>query len=144
MHGGILALVLAALILGFAPLIHALCIGQPSVTSSTHVMADGTVMTMPATGQAMASSSIEVSSSDTFASAVTSHNNTSDSSGLIGTIALSLLPAFLVAVLCWLFRKPIQDAISDPANLLDRLMRAPPLLLRPFSVDLNQLNISRT
>ena len=143
-RGGILALILAALIVGFAPLIHALCIGQPSVASSTHVMADGTVMTMPATEQSIGTSSTDTSASGTYASTATSHSGAPDTSGLIGTIALSLLPAFLAAALCWLFREPIHDALSNPAHLLERLMRAPPLLLRPFSVDLNRLGISRT
>jgi hypothetical protein len=139
-----LALIVTALIVGFAPLIHALCIGQPSDTSSTHVMADGTVMTMPASEQSMESPSTDAPTNRTFESTTTSHSSAPDTSGLIGTIALSLLPAFIAAVLCWLFRKPIQDAISDPPNLLGQLMRAPPLLMRPFSVDLNRLSISRT
>jgi len=117
------ALFLAALIFGFAPLVHSMCVGE-AVSVSQHVMTDGTLM------------ATDVSQHDA---------DHTDEGILLGLIALTLAPAFLALRRLWRYFKQLLSA-PQLTNRLDRRLdcKPPKILHRPTMVDLTSLGISRT
>lgn len=142
--GKVIALVLTALIIGFAPLIHALCVGQPVSALSTHVMADGSSMTMPNLG-----SKAEEPATTEVVTGIQTYlmsNNTLGAIGdssLIGLIALTLAPACFVLVGLLLSRRLRVWSVKI-LQVIQSRWQPPPIFHRPTMVDLTSLGISRT
>lgn len=148
-----LALLLTLIVLGFAPLFHAMCIGQANTKVHTHVMADGTIMsTMNNMAHAnhvmpQASHSAVAFSVATQASEATPLESWSFSVGALhpGQNLLLLVPAIIVLLLGFWFAKPRgSTALHRCQRIRFRGLRPPQILHRPAMVDLISLGISRT
>lgn len=148
-----IALLLTLIVFGFAPLFHAMCIGQVNTKVHTHLMADGTIMsTMNNMAHAnhvmpQASHSGVPFSVVAQASAASPLESWSLSVGALhpGQIMLLLVPAIIVLLLCfWLAKPRGSTALHRCQRILFRGLRPPQILHRPTMVDLISLGISRT
>lgn len=157
-RGRAIAFVLAALILGFAPLVHAMCVGQTHNATSTHMMPDGSTMAMP-DGSTMVMPEVNAATTTleaptVFQSVLTVLRGTAgelvnpvgsvNELTLLGLIALSLAPACLVLLGLRLARRVTRDSLQVAVRRAVATLRPPPILHRPTMVDLLSLGISRT
>jgi hypothetical protein len=139
-----IAFVLAALIIGFAPLVHAMCVGQTHNVSATHMMADGSTMVMPEAGSAPASGAEPIISEAKVIGLTTEAGGPMDDLTLLGLIALSLAPACLVLLGLRLARRVNLDSLQVAVRRKVASWRPPPIFHQPTMVDLLSLGISRT
>jgi hypothetical protein len=139
-RGRAIAFVLAALIIGFAPLVHAMCVGETHTATSAHMMADGSSMVMPDSGDASAD---DVSTGIAQASAMTQNSAMTQDSAMV-LIALSLAPAFLVLLGFRLARRSSRDSLQIEVRRAIARWRPPPIFHQPTMVDSLSLGISRT
>jgi hypothetical protein len=148
-RGRAIAFVLAALILGFAPLVHAMCIGQTHNATSTHTMPDGSTMVMPEP-----SGAITLEAPTAFQSVLTglpenagelaSPGGSFNELTLLGLIALSLAPACLALLGIRGARRVTRDSLQVAIRKVIAGCRPPPIFHRPTMVDSLSLGISRT
>lgn len=158
------AWVVAVLMLAWAPLFHAICVAPAESAAATHLMADGTVMTIAAAsdsgaagdaghadhtrstahaGHAATADPAATSSSDAPAVAGPS-SELLDATGAVGMIAL--FAGFAVLSLVMFIRSCRMPPVrGDPPRrwpnaVIGRDIRA----RHPLDVDLHRLGISRT
>lgn len=151
-----MAWVVAALLVAWAPLFHAICIAPAESAAASHIMADGTVMTIaapvdsthsghdgaPAGAAAGAADAAQVSS-EALALAGPA-TELLDASGVVGVIVV--FAGFAVLSLAIFVRRcRMLPVLSDPprrwpSTPFGRDIRA----RHPFDVDLQRLGISRT
>lgn len=142
----LLALVLGALFVGLAPLLHALCVAPvAAATSMVHIMADGSSMVMgDVTSQSGTASGNAIASAIAIASASPSPSP---------TVVPSTLGSIIVAVgLAVLTFFGLRRCAQTPSILSSRATGPPTgsdrwpgrILLRPYAVSLDSLGISRT
>jgi hypothetical protein len=139
-----IAFVLAALILGFAPLVHAMCVGQTHNASASHMMADGSIMFMPEAGSAPLSNASPIVSEAKVIGLTAEAGGPTGDLTLLGLIALSLAPACLVLLGLRLMRRVNRDSLQVAVRIKAASWRPPPIFHRPTMVDLLSLGISRT
>lgn len=144
-----LVVALTALLVGFAPIYHALCVQPASVSSTTtHVMADGSVMEMHKASETGANTPM-VAESFTHASIqayspLAQSGSPFNGNDPLTVIVLFLLPACLLLIgLLLAIRKSIEVQRLEP-TFRNLVVRPPIRGFRPHSVDLLQLGISRT
>jgi hypothetical protein len=141
-QGKVLALVLAALIIGFTPLVHAMCVGQTPMTTSAHMMADGSAMAMPSIHQQH--QQLHQDQAEVSGTGIISNSGVQDGMILLGLIALSLAPACLAKIRVWFSRSTRREKQKHSAGNGPPNWRLPAILHRPTMVDLVSLGISRT
>ena len=144
----LLALVLVATLFGFAPLFHAVCVGEDAnqtTTNASHVMADGTIMNMSA------GASVDLSKFETMDAlaqpAELKQSGSSGSTDLLGCALLTVGIALFVAMCIRVFKKSRSVRSALPITSLLRSLRLD-ILFRlakpPSALSLAQLSISRT
>jgi len=147
-QGKVLALVLAALIIGFTPLVHAMCVGQTPMTTSAHMMADGSAMAMPSMHQQhekhQQHQQLHQDQAEVSGTGIISSTGVQDGMILLGLIALSLAPACLAKIRVWFSRSTRREKQKYSAGNGPPNWRLPAILHRPTMVDLVSLGISRT
>jgi hypothetical protein len=147
-QGKVLALVLAALIIGFTPLVHAMCVGQTPMTTSAHMMADGSAMAMPSMHQQhekhQQHQQLHQDQTEVSGTGIISNAGVQDGMILLGLIALSLAPACLAKIRVWFSRSTRREKQKHSAGNGPPNWRLPVILHRPTMVDLVSLGISRT
>jgi len=144
-QGKVLALVLAALIIGFTPLVHAMCVGQTPMTTSAHMMADGSAMAMPSIHQQhQQHQQHQLHQTLVSGAGIISNSGVQDGMILLGLIALSLAPACLAKIRVWFSRSTRREKQKHSAGNGPPNWRLPVILHRPTMVDLVSLGISRT
>jgi hypothetical protein len=144
-----LVVALAALLVGFAPVYHALCV-QPDTTtsSSTHVMADGSVMEMHKASEIVANTPMLAKSLNGASLQAYSPLAQSDlpfkGNEPLTVIVVFLLPACLLLVGLFLAIRKSTELRRLELTLRNLVVRPPIRSFRPHSVDLLALGISRT
>ncbi|MEV1128712.1 hypothetical protein [Agromyces sp. NPDC049794] len=154
------AWVVAALLVASAPLLHAICIAPAESAAASHIMADGSVMTIAAAGDAAASGDAEASGhaghvstsagADPAAALPVEPAAAAPSTALLDTTgAVGMIVVFagfaVLSLVMFVRRCRMLPALSDPPR------RWPSALLphdvrdrHPLDVDLSRLGISRT
>jgi len=151
------AWVVAAFLVAWAPLFHAICVAPAESAVASHIMADGTVMTVAApadsghsahSGHDGAAPSAGDADSASFSSDALALAGPAtellDASGVVGVIVV--FAGFAVLSLAMFVRRcRMLPALSDPprrwpSTTFWRDIRA----RHPFDVDLQRLGISRT
>lgn len=136
---------IVALLAGFAPIFHSLCIQATSTSASSHIMADGTVM-----GIAPQADTTTMSDTPSLTQAV-NHNEAPVKTPLVPLggdpltlVALFIVPACLLLVsFLLLFRKTTELKFST--TFFTALLARPPTWLHfPNAVNPLALGISRT
>jgi len=160
----LLALVLGALVVGLAPIVHAFCVApsanatssgvssaMPVATTMTHTMADGNTMVM-----AVQSTVVTEPATKTFmphAVSATTLSSAHSSAVTVETSLVSTLGSIFIAVgLAILTFFGIRRCAQLRAAIVARSRASPPrrdrwpekLTLRPYAVSLDSLGISRT
>jgi hypothetical protein len=149
-----LALLLTSLILGFAPLFHAVCIGATAAHGSSHTMADGTVMSITSHSPNDLSMSHQAPTlyeptlqtltlqTPTLQAPLTKAFGSSLSS--LSQNLLLLVPALVILLGFWFARHRASGPYRKCQQTLFRGLHPPAVLHRPTMVDLMSLGISRT
>ena len=136
---------IVALMAGFAPIFHSLCIQATQTSSSSHIMADGTIM-----GMAADAGTTTASGSTTHAHAVSHDQVPMNTSGMplggdpLTLVTLFIVPACLLLVgFLLLFRKTTELKFST--TFFTNLLARPPTWRHfPNAVNPLALGISRT
>lgn len=157
------AWVVAALLVAGAPLFHAICIAPAESAAATHIMADGSVMTIAATGEAGATGDAGASGHVSHAGHVGTSTDADqaasspvepaaagpstallDTTGVVGMVVV--FAGFAVLSLAMFVRRcRMLPALSDPPRRWPSAMLAHDVHDRhPLDVDLTRLGISRT
>lgn len=137
---------IVALLASFAPIFHSLCIQATSTSSSSHIMADGTIM-----GTAAEADTTMASDSTAHALAVSHDQAPVNAPGKplgggdpLTLVALFIVPACLLLVsFLLLFRKATELKFSE-TFFKDLLARPPTWRYFPNAVNPLSLGISRT
>jgi hypothetical protein len=148
------AWVVAALLVAWAPLFHAICVAPAESAAASHIMADGTVMTIAApvdsahSGHDGAPATAGAADSASFSSAALALAGPAtellDASGVVGMIVV--FAGFAVLSLAMFVRRCAMLPVRGdpprrwPSAVIGRDIRA----RHPFDVDLQRLGISRT
>jgi hypothetical protein len=144
-----LALLLTSLILGFAPLFHAVCIGATAAHGSSHTMADGTVMSITSHSPNDLSMSHQAPTLQTLTlqtptlQAPRTKAFGSSLSSLSQNLLL-LVPALVILLGFWFAKRRASGHDRKCQQTLFRGLHPPAVLHRPTMVDLISLGISRT
>jgi len=144
----IFALLVVALLVGLAPVFHAICVAPPASGSLnavvTHVMADGTVMAIAST-EPSTSSAVAALAQDPSAAVADSSSAPLEWMGGLGTILIAAGVAAVLILGLRYCRHLLLRLSTRPPRLAVRASTAPFTRARARSpVDLDALGISRT
>ncbi len=149
----VLALILGALFVGLAPLVHAFCVSpattlasSTTATSMTHVMADGSTMVMALPGE----TPLAIGTTETVSTVASVEKTVAAASEPSATTLIgSILVAVGIAILTFFgIRKCAQwraERIAPARDTpLGRRRWPEQSFFRPYAVSLDSLGISRT